>query len=137
MIFRIDPQAKKNKPAIESQLEKAINKGQLITIIRLPFLAVFREGAETVLFLSALSAKNSDSVSFLGGILGLVLAVLIVLAIFAGGKKIPLRPLFQGSGMFLLLIAAGLLAYGIHEFQELGIIPEIVAPIWNINHILN
>ncbi len=137
MIFWMDRQAKKIKPEIESQLEKAISKGELITIISLPFLAVFREGAETVLFLSALSAKNSDSVSFLGGILGLVLAVLIVLAIFAGGKKIPLRPLFQGSGMFLLLIAAGLLAYGIHEFQELGLLPEIVAPIWNINHILN
>ena len=137
MIFWMDRQAKKIKPEIESQLEKAISKGELITIISLPFLAVFREGAETVLFLSALSAKNPSSVSFLGGILGLVLAVLIVLAIFVGGKKIPLRPLFQGSGMFLLLIAAGLLAYGIHEFQELGLIPEIYAPIWNINHILN
>jgi len=137
MVFWMDRQAKKIKPEIQSQLEKAISGGELITIISLPFLAVFREGAETVLFLSALSAKNPDSVSLLGGILGLVLAVLIVFTIFVGGKKIPLRPLFQGSGIFLLLIAAGLLAYGIHEFQELGLIPELYAPVWNINHILN
>jgi len=137
MIFWMDRQARKFKPEIESQLEKAVSQGELITIISLPFLAVIREGVETVLFLSALSAKNSSSVSLLGGILGLILAVLIVLAIFVGGKKIPLKPLFQGSGIFLLLIAAGLLAYGVHEFQELGLISEIYAPIWNINHILN
>jgi high-affinity iron transporter len=62
---------------------------------------------------------------------------LIALAVFVGGRKIPLRPFFRSTGIFILLIAAGLLAYGIHELHELGWVPPIVDPIWNTNSILN
>lgn len=137
MIFWMDRQARNIKPDIETKVERALDQKELLAIILLPFLAVFREGAETVLFLSAVASQNSGAVSFWGGTLGLLFAVAIVLAIFAGGKRVPLKPLFQGSGIFLLLVAAGLLAYGIHELEEFGLIPEIVSPVWNINHILN
>jgi high-affinity iron transporter len=137
MIFWMDKQAKTIRPEIELRLEGAISRQEYIIILTLPFLAILREGAETILFLGAIAVNNSMALSIWGGLSGFVLAVAIVALIFMGGRKIPLKPLFQYTGFLLLLIAAGLLAYGIHEFQEIGLIPEGYAPVWNINHILN
>ncbi len=137
MIFWMDTQAKKIRPQIETKLEQAISQKEYWTLISLPFLAILREGAETVLFLKAVAMKNSGYISLWGGIVGFLLAVFIVGLIFILGKRVPLKPFFQSTSLFLLLVAAGLLAYGIHEFQEIGLIPEGYAPVWNINHILN
>jgi len=137
MIFWMDAQAKRLRPEIETKLESAISQKDMLVILSLPFLAVFREGAETVLFLSALASKSAGLISMGGSLLGFALAVGVTCLIFVGGKRIPLRPLFRASGLLLFLIAAGMLAYGVHEFNEINIIPEIYAPVWNINHILN
>ncbi len=137
MVFWMDTQSKKIKPEIEAKVEKAVSKGEVFAIIALPFLAVIREGAETVLFLKAVASKSSFWVSFAGGVSGLLLAVLVVCIIFIGGKRIPLKPLFRVSGMFLLLMAAGLLTQGIHSFQELKMFPTLIPHVWNINPFLN
>lgn len=136
MIFWMDRQARTIKSELETEVEHALSTKELFVIMSLPFLAIFREGAETVLFLNAVSS-SSGAVSFWGGVSGFVLAVSIVFLIFVAGKKIPLKPLFKSTGWLLLLIAAGLLAYGIHELEEFGAIPVVYGPIWNINHILN
>jgi high-affinity iron transporter len=137
MVFWMDSQARHIKPQVQSQFETAISKKEYFVMMSLPFLAIFREGAETVLFLCAMISRDANAVSFGGAVAGLLLAVFIALIIFVGGKKIALKSMFQSTGIFLLFIAAGLLAYGIHEFNEIGLIPEIYAPVWNINHILN
>lgn len=137
MVFWMEAQARKIKPEIEIKVEQAVSRGQVIAIIALPFLAVIREGAETVLFLRAVASKNSLWVSLAGGASGLLLAVLVVCLIFIGGKRFPLKPLFQLSGIFLLLMAAGLLAQGIHAFQELEILPTLIPHVWDLNSILN
>lgn len=137
MVFWMHEQARMIKSRIETTLTKAVPKNDLFVMISLPFVAVFREGAETVLFLKAVSLQSSQSVSWLGGAAGLGLAVVITLLVFVGGQKIPLKPLFQWTGYFLILISAGLLAYGIHELEEAGWLNGIIYPIWNINHILN
>ena len=137
MVVWMDSQAKRIKPEIEMSVESALSKKDLFVVMSMPFLAVFREGAETVLFLTAVANQSSGSVSFVGGFTGLAAGIIIVYAIFAGGKKIPLRPLFKVSGYLLIFMAAGLLAYGIHEFHELGVIPEGIKEVWNMNHILN
>jgi len=137
MIFWMDRQAKRIKPEIESRVETAVSRQELIAIMLLPFLAVLREGAETVLFLKAVAIQNSGSVSLAGGLLGGGLALAVTAAIFAGGRRVPLKPLFRTTGLVLLFVAAGMLAYGIHELEELGWIPQIVYPVWNINHILD
>lgn len=137
MVFWMDKQAKKIRPEIETRLEAAVSGSELFAIISLPFLAVLREGVETVLFLKAVAIQSSQSISWLGGLSGFFLAALISAVLFLGGKKVPLKPLFRGTGFFLILIAAGLLAYGIHEFHEIGWIPPVIEHVWNINHILN
>lgn len=137
MVFWMSTQSRKIKSDIEMKVETAVTSGEFFAIVSLPFLSVFREGAETVLFLKAVAIQNSGAVSFWGGVSGLGLAILLASLIFIGGKKIPLKPFFQYTSYFILLIAAGLLAYGIHELEELGWINPIVYPVWNINHILN
>ena len=137
MIFWMDSQARKIKPEVEMKVEQAVRTGELIAIIVLPFLAVIREGAETVLFLKAVASQDSLWVSAAGGVAGLLLAVFVACLIFVGGKRFPLKHLFRVSGIFLLLMAAGLLAQGIHAFQELEILPIFIPHVWDINPIIN
>jgi len=137
MVFWMAKQARRIKSDLEARVEDVVTSGEFFAIVSLPFLSVFREGAETVLFLNAVSIQSSGSVSFWGGFFGLALAVAISVSVFMGARKIALRPFFKYTGYFILLIAAGLLAYGIHELQELGWIPMVVYPVWNINSILN
>jgi len=136
MIFWMDRQSKRVRTEIEEKVEAAVVREEYLALILLPFLAVLREGAETVLFLKAVAIQHSSSVSWFGGILGAAGAIAISALIFIGGKKIPLRAFFRTTGVFLLLIAAGLLAYGVHEIQELGFLP-LNQTAWNINPILN
>lgn len=137
MVFWMDRQAKQIRPHIEHEVEVAVGQRTLMAMFMLSFVAVFREGAETALFLQAVAIQNSGFVSLGGGVLGGGLALCVTALIFVGGRKMPLRPLFRGTGFVLLLMAAGLLAYGIHELHELGWIPPIIDPVWNTNHLLN
>jgi len=137
MVIWMKKQSLKMKSSIESRLTAAVSTNDLAVMISLPFVAVFREGAETVLFLKAVSMQSAQSVSWIGGLSGVGLAAVITAAIFAWGKKISLKPFFQTTSILLVFVAAGLLAYGIHELEEVGWIDGIIYPIWNINHILN
>ncbi|MBI1976014.1 MAG: FTR1 family iron permease [Candidatus Omnitrophica bacterium] len=137
MVFWMDKQGRKIKSDIETKVEAALSRNDYFVMISLPFFAVFREGAETVLFLKAISLQGGGVVSFWGGLFGFSLAVTIAALLFFGGKKIPMRALFRGTGLLILVIAGGLLAYGVHELEEIGWINPIIYPIWNINPILN
>jgi high-affinity iron transporter len=99
---------------------------------------VVREGIETVLFLFAATRVAESPVLFaVGGFLGLAIAVVIGYSIYKGSSRLNLRTFFNVTSLVLIVFAAGLLAYGIHEFIEAGIIPPLVDPVWNINHILS
>lgn len=137
MIFWMDRQGRRIKSELEARVENVVTKGEVLAILFLPFLAVYREGGETALFLVAVQSQNSGIISFWGGILGFSLAVLIAVGIFVLGKRIPLRPFFRATGFFLLLVAAGLLVYGIHELQEVGWVPSGIEHVWDINHVLS
>ena len=137
MVFWMEKQARNIKSEIENRLQNAISNSELAVIISLPFLAVLREGFETVLFLKAIALKTSQAVSWIGGLSGFGLAAVISCLIFVFGKRVPLKPFFKFTGFFLILIAGGLLAYGVHEANELGWIPSGIEHVWNINHILN
>lgn len=82
------------------------------------FLAVAREGLETVIFLRALWHMQS-SLSWVGGIMGLFVALGLGLLIFGLARRVPLRKFFNLSSVLLLLIAAGMASYAVHELIEL------------------
>lgn len=108
---------KKVKKTIESEEQKGL--------FILVFTAVFREGFEIVLFLSTIFFSSNPQqifIGFTGGILG---GLLISLALFKATLKAPIYYAFRVSSMLLILFAAGLFARGVHEFAEVGLIPEL------------
>jgi high-affinity iron transporter len=137
MILWMAEQSRRIKSEIESKLTEAVSGKDLFVMISLPFISVFREGVETVLFLKAISLQTSEAVSWVGGIFGFGLSVLVITLMFIGGKRISLKPLFKATSFLLFFIAAGLLAYGVHELEEAGWLNGIISPVWNMNHILN
>ena len=93
--------------------------------------AILREGVETVIFFSALN--YASGISFVGATLGIVTAIAIGYLFFVGTRKVNLKRFFNITGVLLILIAAGLVAHGVHEFQEAAVIPYAVKEVWDIN----
>ena len=124
---------------IEGKVEKHIQKTQPlfshIGIFMLISIAIIREGVETVIFLNAIN--YASGINFVGGSLGILLAVVVGYLFFVTAKKINLKRLFSISSILLILFAAGLVAHGIHEFEEAKIVNGIIAPLFDINNILN
>ena len=104
-------------------------------IFMLIFVAIIREGVETVIFLNAIN--YASGINFLGGTLGIIAAIVVGYLFFVGAKKINLKRFFNVSSILLMLFAAGLVAHGFHDFEEAGLVSGIVTPLFDINHILN
>lgn len=96
------------------------------------FVAILREGIETVLFLSAASLASPEN-NLIGAVAGLVAAVALGYALFVGSLKISLRSFFAVTNVLLILFAAGLVGMGVHELQEAGVLPTVVEHVWDIN----
>ncbi len=137
MFFWMEKQARHIKSDIESKMEVALSARDYMAIVSLPFFAVLREGAETVLFLKAVSIQSGGSVSWIGGVTGCALAVFIIVLMFARGRRMPMRQLFQWTGIFIIFIAAGLLGYGLHELGEVGWVPVGIEHLYDMNSVLN
>ena len=138
MIFWMRKQAINIKAHLHAQIDSALGKGSAWGLVALVFIAVTREGIETALFLFASSRVAESSMATVwGGLLGLAVAIAIGYSIYRGASRLNLRTFFNVTSLVLIFFAAGLLAYGIHEFIEAGIIPPLVDPVWDINHILS
>ena len=123
MIFWMGKTARYLKRHLEDGLEKAIALGKG-AIVAMALLAVGREGLETALFLWAgIQAAGSTSAPITGAVLGLATAVALGYLIYRGAVRINLRVFFQWTGLFLIVVAAGVLAYGVHDLQEAGVLP--------------
>jgi high-affinity iron transporter len=68
---------------------------------------------------------------------GLLVAVVLGWMLHSATSRLNLSRFFQVTGLLLLVFAAGLVAHGIHEFNEVSWVPAIVAPLWDINHVLD
>lgn len=122
---------------LHTKAKQHIEAGYPLGIVFLTITSVIREGVETVFYLRALgSVSNGNQLP--GAIIGIVAAAGLGYAIFRYGLKVNLAKLLQVSGAILLLFAAGLVAHGVHEFQETGLLPIFsFDPLINISHILD
>lgn len=118
--------ARHMKQQIEDRLETlstSDNRGYGWGLLAFVFFMVFREGIETVLFLAALSlTKTPDLAGFLGGLVGLSLAVLFGLLFIRGSLRINLRWFFAITSIVLMILAVRLAAGSLHEFHEAGLL---------------
>ena len=121
---------------LQAKAEDSISGDRIgIGVFILSFIAVFREGIETILFLYGVLLKEGN-VSIILSLLGAIMGIGVGYAIFIQGRKMPLKSFFHVSSVLLIFVASGMLAYGIHELESAGIIPDY-GRIWNINPELN
>ena len=137
MIFWMSRQARNIKGELESGVHKAAFEGGKRGLFVLAFLAVLREGVELALFLVAAVFASDVQQTLIGTFLGLGTAILLGWSLFATTVRLDLRRFFQVTGFLLILFAAGLVAYGVHEFNEAGLIPSVIEHVWDINPILD
>jgi high-affinity iron transporter len=122
MLFWMRRQGRAIKGELEHGVDLAISGGGTMALVALAFLAVIREGVETVLFLIPILSFNGTGIDVVaGGILGLVISGVVGWAIFAAGVRINLRRFFTVTGTVLIFVAAGLVAFSIAEFGEAGL----------------
>lgn len=105
-----------SKDAVEKLASEAAGSGSKWSVFILVFFAILREGFETVMFLFGSSLQSGFS--YLGFCSGIILACLIGYFIVVQGRRINLRPFFSVTSLFLVLFAAGMVAYGTHEMEE-------------------
>jgi high-affinity iron transporter len=123
MLFWMRRQGRLLKGDLERGVDVALTDGSTYALVALAFLAVIREGVETVLFLiPVLSFQGTGIDTVLGGVIGLSVALAFGWAIFVAGMRINLRRFFTVTGAILIFVSAGLVAFAIHEFGEAGLI---------------
>jgi high-affinity iron transporter len=124
MLFWMRRQGRAMKGELELGVDSALAQGTVTALAGLAFVAVARESLETVLFLFALGAQTSELIAStaIGAVLGLAVAVAVGYAIFAAGVRIDLRRFFTWTGVVLIFVSAGLVAFSIHAFGEAGLI---------------
>jgi high-affinity iron transporter len=137
MIFWMRKQAVNIKKHLEAKLAGALAAGSAVGLASVVFFAVLREGWETALFLFAISESSSPLSTSLGAVIGLVVSITLGIALYMGSRRLNLRQFFTVTGVLLIVFAAGLLAHGVHEFQEAGLLPMTVEHVWDTNAVLS
>jgi high-affinity iron transporter len=118
---------KTNTSVIKNEVKGYVSQQRSLGIFALIFFSIFREGVETVLFFA------SQDFNLIGGLAGLLMAFVLCYLIFTGTFTLNFKLFFNVTTIILLLIAAGLMAHGIHELHEAKIIPEVIEHVWDIN----
>ena len=137
MVIWMKRQAVNIKGELQARVDEALLSGSGFALASLAFLVVVREGIETVLFLFAATRTASPIETSVGGVIGLLAAVAIGYLVYASGTRLNLRSFFNVTGGLLILVAAGLLAHAVHEFEEAGLLPVIVEHVWDTGSVLS
>lgn len=128
MVFWMAKHARALSGELRGKIDAAADAGW-ISLVVMAALAVGREGLETALFLwaatDATSGDGSTTAPLVGALLGILTAVAMGYAFYKGVLKINLTRFFTWTGAILIVIAAGVLAYGFHDLQEAGILPGL------------
>ncbi|MCT2182996.1 FTR1 family protein [Brevibacterium casei] len=140
MIFWMARTAKGLAGELRTAADRALD-GPLIGLVVLGAFSVGREGLETALFLWAATRANASAgASALGltlaAVAGILIAVVLAWLIAKGLLRLNLSKFFRYSGAFLIIVAAGVLAYGFHDLQEAGIIPGLHSLAFDVSGVI-
>lgn len=138
MLFWMRKQAITLGAELRGGVDRAIASTSMLGLSLLAFTAVIREGIETALFLlgQTTAASGEGLAVVLGAFAGLLIAAGIGVLIFRAGLRLNLSAFFNVTGAALIVIASGLLSYGVHEFIEVGLLPGLITPLYDISAIL-
>jgi len=133
MVFWMARTARSLRGELESGLARAM-RGSAWAVVVLGFLSVGREGLETALFVWAtVQSTGGGDAPVVGALLGILTAVAIEVAIYRGVVRVDLRRFFQVTGYLLVVVAAGVLAYGVGDLQEAGVLPGRTALAFDVS----
>ena len=126
MVFWMRTAARTISGELKGRLDKALDIGPLAVAL-VGFLGVGREGLETAIFFYATTqaAGQGNAQPLVGWVVGLGAAVVLGLGIYKGAVKINLAKFFRYTGILLVVVAGGILAYGLHDLQEAGVLPGL------------
>lgn len=136
MILWMRARASRIKDLIREEVGLATRAGTL-SLFLVAFITVLREGIELALFLTASVFASSVSQTLGGALVGIAAAALIGWGLYRATLNLNLRRFFQVTSILLVLFAAGLVAHGTHEFNEVGLIPGVVEHVWEANSVLD
>jgi high-affinity iron transporter len=137
MIFWMRDNSRAYSEGLKNKVQAALTSKETLGLTALVFVSILREGIETVLFLGSASFTTTGVQTVIGGTAGLVVAIAAGLAIIKYSVKMDLRAFFNVTGVFLVLFAAGLVARGLGEFQEAGIVPSVIDHIWDTSGVIS
>jgi high-affinity iron transporter len=133
MIFWMRRAARSISAELRGRLEGALAMGPAAVVV-MAALAVGREGLETALFFfTAARAAGETAQPLIGFSLGIAAAILLAYLIYRGAISLNLGRFFTVTGVLLIFVAAGILAYGMHDLQEAGIVPGLTTLAFDVS----
>ena len=125
MVFWMRRTARFLKSELQGKLDAALAMGT-VALVMTALFAVGREGLETALFIwSAVQSTGAGATPIVGATLGILAAVVLAYLLYRRAVSINLAKFFTWTGAGLVIVAAGVLAYGVHDLQEAGILPGL------------
>lgn len=137
MVFWMRYQGRFIKNQLEQSVQSAVTHGENWGLFGLAFLAVFREGVETALFLTANAFAIDTQTTLTGAVSGIAAAVVAGILIYTYAVRLDVKLFFDVTSVLLIIFAAGLAAYGVHEFQEIGWLPILTNTAWDTRWLLD
>ena len=131
MIFWMRYQGKFMKSDIERKIQSVVTSGETWGMFGLAFFSVFREGLETALFLAANAFAADGMGTLIGALLGLAIAVAAGVLIYNYAVHLDITLFFNVTSILLVVFAAGLVARGVAEYQEIGWLPILTSTAWD------
>jgi high-affinity iron transporter len=132
MIFWMRRTARMLKRELEGKVASALEVGPVALVV-IAFVSVAREGIETSLFLWSTTQATTGTRPFLGAMLGLLTAAALGHLVYRSAVQINLGKFFEYTGIGLVVVAAGVLAYGLHDLQEAGWLPGLANVVFDVS----
>lgn len=128
--------ASKNMAAdLNNKMGEAITVGKG-AVISVAFIAVIREGIETALLVFDSFSYGNSTIPAVGLSLGIIISVVVAWGMYKGAVRVNLGRFFQVTGALLIVVAAGILRYGITDLQEANVLPGLNSLAFDISHII-
>ncbi|GAA3106419.1 iron uptake transporter permease EfeU [Streptosporangium carneum] len=136
MIFWMRKAARSLSGELRSKLTDAMQMGAVAVTV-MAFLAVAREGLETaLLFFASVQGATTSASPLVGISLGVLTAIVIGWGLYRSALRVNLTKFFTWTGLLLILVAAGILKYGVHDLQEAGVLPGLSNHAFDISSVL-